>query len=125
MVIVTAPEGEQPKAEEKVPAKESIDETDPEKKKKAEKEKEKKKKKAAEKKEKEAAEAKPAEEKKEAETQPAGPVDVEKRIQEIMKNKVKQTNQPKKSGPNLEAAKKEILARQGKKTTDKKKDYDL
>lgn len=86
--------------------------------------KKKKKKKEGEKKEDEK-EAK-EEETKQQEPAATQPVDVEKKIQEIMKKKAQTQGATKKTGTALEAAKQEILARQNAAKKSKKKvDYDL
>ena len=82
----------------------------------------KKKKKKAEKKTEEKA---PEEEKQAESTQAPQTIDVEKRIQEIIKNKSKPAQGPKKQASNLDNAKQEILARQQKEKKSKKKDEDL
>ena len=115
MIIATLPEDVKPVAEQKEEAKpETTGEA-------GEKSEAKKKKKKKEKKEGEKETTENKEEAKE-ETKPTEPIDVEKRIQEIMKNKAK-AGQSKKQGLNLDSAKQEILARQQKKT--KKKYEDL
>jgi len=86
----------------------------------------KKKKKKTEKKAEEKAEEKAPEEEKQPEgTQPTQHIDVEKRIQEIIKAKAKPGQGPKKQASNLDNAKQEILARQQKEKKSKKKYEDL
>jgi len=86
----------------------------------------KKKKKKTEKKAEEKTEEKAPEEEKQPEsTQPTQHIDVEKRIQEIIKAKAKPGQGPKKQASNLDNAKQEILARQQKEKKNKKKYEDL
>lgn len=107
-------EAEKPK-EEKAPQTTTTTTTNDEAKKK------KKKKKEGEKK------AEQAEEKTEESKQPESnqPIDVEKKIQEIIKKKAAQHSHQTKKAPSLEAAKQEILARTQAKKPKKKVDYDL